>query len=134
MCRVVACLSQDTRRAYLPYSFQKKTQKNSSFCINIVGESSDLGSQYEGAYVDAVYCCEAWELTVWAQQLGVKIYPQGVTLIDQLYTAFPREIRDMIWIHLYELEANATENLDLALYSSVLGLPGEKIDDGFLEP
>jgi hypothetical protein len=40
----------------------------------------------------------------------------------------------MIWIYLYELEANATENLDLALYSSVLGLPGEKIDDEFLEP
>jgi hypothetical protein len=66
--------------------------------------------------------------------LGVKRYPQDATLIDQLYTAFPREIRDMIWIHLYELEANATENLDLALYSSVLGLPGEKIDDEFLEP
>jgi hypothetical protein len=55
-------------------------------------------------------------------------------LVDKVYSAFPREIRDMIWMYLYELEANATANLDLALYSSVLGLPGERIDDENLEP
>jgi hypothetical protein len=56
------------------------------------------------------------------------------SFVDQVYGAFPCEIRDMIWTSLFALDPKATEDLELALYSSVLGLPGVKIDDEDLEP